>query len=302
MSVYLGAFLLILNCIFFGIGNAFSSDLLDQIPLFTYLSLRFGAAVVIFLLVFHRRLFRNIPSLRRGVWPLVGICLFTVASYVFSNVSFALAKPSIAGFMVSVSVLFSPFLAALLYKTRIGFRIYPIILLTVVGLYLLCGGFDLRFSFGWGEFFGLLTSVVFAAQLVFTGKYLSVYRWDPIMLAAVQAGAVALISIPCALIFDPPLVWSRYDMKDWLSLGFIVLFCTLLLYIFQNFALERVSPVFASVAMSTEMIFTMIASHFICGDTLSLSAIIGGILVFASVVLASLFTEQAPGKTEKTDE
>ena len=140
----------------------------------------------------------------------------------------------------------------------------------------------------------LLTSAVFAAQLVFTGKYITKYRWDPILLATVQAGFLTVICLPCALIFEPSLQWSVYGASDWLYLGFIVLFCTVLLYIFQNYALERVSPDFASVAMSTEMIFTMIASYFICGDTLSLPAIIGGVLIFAAVVLASLFSGTAP--------
>ncbi len=291
LSVYLSSFLLILNCVFFGIGNAFTSDILDRLPLFTFLSLRFGLAFLIFVILFHHRLMASLSSLKRGVWQLLSICVFTAVAYIAANLSLSLAKPSVAGFMISVSVIFAPFLTALFYKTRVGVRIYPIILLTLAGLFLLCDGFYLQVAFGWGEIFGLLCSAFFAAQLVSTGKYLIQYRWDPILLATVQAGFLTVICLPCAILCEPSFPWREYGFKEWFGLGYIVIFCTVLLYIFQNYALARVSPVFASVAMSTEMIFTMIAAYFICGDSLSVSAMIGGVLIFISVVLASLFTE-----------
>ncbi len=46
--------------------------------------------------------------------------------------------------------------------------------------------------------------------------------------------------------------------------------------------------------MSTEMIFTLMAAHFISGETLSVSALIGGALVFIAVIIASFFTNISP--------
>ncbi len=190
--------------------------------------------------------------------------------------------------------MFAPFLTAWFHKTKLDWRILPVLGMTLFGLYLLCGGFGDTFSFGWGEATGLMCSAVFASQIVCSSKYLMRYGWEPVTLSAVQTGFMAFVCLPIALIADPPFQIASFSVPFWLAIGFIAVFCTLINYIFQNFALLRVCPVYASVAMSTEMIFTLMAAHFISGETLSVSALIGGALVFIAVIIASFFTNISP--------
>ncbi len=292
--VYLCALLLILNCVFFGIGNALTSDVVSQIPLFTFLALRFSVAAFLFLVISPKRIYKNLFTLKKGKGPLLLVCVLTALSYLLANVSLSLTQASISGFFLSVAVLFAPFLTAWFHKTKLDWRILPVLGMTLFGLYLLCGGFGDTFSFGWGEATGLMCSAVFASQIVCSSKYLMRYGWEPVTLSAVQTGFMAFVCLPIALIADPPFQIASFSVPFWLAIGFIAVFCTLINYIFQNFALLRVCPVYASVAMSTEMIFTLMAAHFISGETLSVSALIGGALVFIAVIIASFFTNISP--------
>jgi len=60
-------------------------------------------------------------------------------------------------------------------------------------------------------------------------------KLDALAVSAVQAGITALISLPCALIFESTKVLSRVTLPAWLVVLYLAVFCTNIAYMLQNY-------------------------------------------------------------------
>jgi drug/metabolite transporter (DMT)-like permease len=176
-------------------------------------------------------------------------------------------------------------LALLVYKVKYKFIHIPIQIMVVIGLYFLC--FDGNsFVFGKGEVTALITAISIAGALVFGEE--SLKKLDALAVSAVQAGITALISLPCALIFESTKVLSRVTLPAWLVVLYLAVFCTNIAYMLQNSALKNISASAVSMLQCTQPILTALISYFLLGEKLSSIGIIGAAIIIICIIAENI--------------
>lgn len=284
--------LILLECLLWGLGNPLIKIGGQGIAPFSSIALRFSLAFLAFVLVFGRRVWRGLRGVRPG--PCLAVCVFTALSFTLSSLALMYTQANIAGFLMGVAVLFSPFLDPIILRTRFQWRILPVIAVVCVGMYLLCGGSD-GFVFGLGEILALLCSLCFAIMLALSEKYVS--QVDPIALSTIQCGAAAILCIACMFLFEGGLDLQALSNRKALgAVVYVALGGTCAAYVLQNVAMHHISATFAALAFCTEPVFTALFAHLLLGETLSAQGFVGAGIVLAGVMAASVWPAERSRK------
>lgn len=276
---------IIIECVLWGLGNPVIKIAGENLPAFTSVAMRFLLALAAFLLLFGRRVIRNLRSIRWG--PTLAVCACTALAFTLGSFALMLTEAVIAGFLMGLAVLFTPFLEPLLLGKRFNWKILPLIAVVCVGMYLLCGGGS--FTFGLGEGLAVLCSLAFAVMLTLSEKYMG--DMDTITLSTMQCAVAAEFALLCALIFE-----GVYDLRQmtWTGAGAVVylaLGSTCAAYVLQNKAMRHIPATFASLAFCTEPVFTAVFSYLLLGETLGTMGLVGAGIILAGVMAASVLKE-----------
>lgn len=279
--------LCVLLCIFWGAGNPVIKIALFTIPPFLMLGMRFLFAFFLFMLIFRQKAFAGIR--KHNIKGLLLIGFLSAATYVFATISLSLTQATIAGFLMAVAVIFTPFLSYFFLKARTDRRLFPIILLMIVGTYFLCGG-GTEFVFGLGEILALSSSLSLALVMIFTSKY--VEEVGPVTMSTMQVLSIGVITVMISLLVEFPFDFGSVSMAGWLSVGYQVIFCSVITYLIQNVALKNLTAVFVSIVFCLEPLFTALFSTLLLGELLPIIGYTGGGMIMAGLVLASLLEEK----------
>ena len=273
--------LLILQSLFWGVGNPVLKIAMFTIPPLWCLFFRFGLACLIFVVVFYRRLKEQfaLKHLKGGL--LVGLSF--AAAYIFAAFSLQLTEATISGFLMSLAVMFIPFVTWVLFHRRPRPAAFLAIAVTACGMYLLCGGGDL--SFGWGELLAVASS--FCSALMFTTTERYVNDVGPELLGVMQTGVTALIALVLALLLED-LDLAAVSGVGWLSVTYMAFLGTCATCFIQNYALRSVRALTASFIYCLEPVFSAIASFFMLGEHTGLLGLIGAALIIAGIMLANI--------------
>ena len=217
--------LVIIETLIFGSGSAITKMAYDSITPFWCLTLRFGLAIGVFALFFGPRMYRSLRNARLRAWLPAAVCM--AVSYICCNVALDFTAATTVGFLVALPVIFTPILSSLINRTRYPLAFLPFQCAVVLGLYLLCsdGG---ALTFGLGEILALASSVALAGALVFGKKGL--VELDAISVAGSQIGMSFVLSLACALLFEPPVALSEVTPFAWWTIAFLALLSTCLTF------------------------------------------------------------------------
>lgn len=292
-QIVFGSFI-VLECALWGLGNVITKIALESITPFFCLAIKFLVAFLIFALMFRSSAFKGMTKEQFKSCLIIGA--FTAFFFIFGTLALFMTTATAAGFFMSVAVLFTPFLSAIVLKKKIDKKIFPVILIVVVGAYFLCVNSG-TFTFGTGEVLALLCSLTLALQLIFTSKH--VENVGIKMLSTMQCGVAAVICFIFAFIFEAPSALADVTLVGWGGVLYLAIGCTVISYLLQNVALEKITPIFASLAFTTEPVFTAICAYFMLGEVLSRSGIIGCVLIMIGLVIASLINEKDSENSDK---
>lgn len=286
--------LLILQCIIWGVGNPITKFGMETVSPFTFLAFRFTLAFLLFMLFFGKGIVKDLKKEYIISASIVG--LFTAASFIFSTFALLLTAATITGFLMALSVVFTPILSFFVLRHRADKKLIFVILIVVIGMYFLCanGG---KFTFGIGELFGILTAVSGAAMLIYSSKHVS--NIGPITLSTIQTLVCAVTCILCMFLFEDIGDLAYVSGEGWFSILYMAVGCTCIAYMLQNIALRKVSATFVSLAFCSEPIFTAIASYFLLGETLSIKGLFGCLLIVIGLILSTLSTDQKKDPEKK---
>lgn len=279
--------LILLECLLWGIGNPVGKICLETLPPFLCLAIRYSIACLVFLLFFYKKI--RTQFRKEHIPDCIVVGLFTAASFIFSTLALKFSEAVIVGFLLSLSVVFTPILSFFILRQKVGRKLVFIILLVVAGLYFLCGNGG-RFSFGIGEIYALLSALTGAGMLTYSSKHVS--DVGPVALSTAQCAVTAVVSLVFAVIFEDFHSLAHVSPEGWWSVLYLAIASTCIAYSLQNIALSKVSATFVSLAFCTEPIFTVIASFFLLGERLSLIGLIGAALIVIGIVMASLGAEE----------
>ena len=196
-----------------------------------------------------------------------------------------------AGFLTACYTILVPILG-LFIKKKCGWNIWLGVMIAVVGLYLLCiqGSFSIQFS----DFLLLLCALSFAIQILIIDHYVDMV--DGVRMSCIQFFVCGIISAMPMIFVDMGLsapeisewVSALADPYSWIPILYAGVMSCGIAYTFQIIGQRGMNPTVASLLMSLESVFSVLAGWVLLNQALSLREIFGCLLIFSAVVLAQL--------------
>ena len=208
-----------------------------------------------------------------------GVLLFAARSLQQVGIQYTTAGK--AGFITAFYIVFVPVLGIFLGK-KTGWKVWTAVILALAGLYFLC--ITEKFTIGKGDIF------LFACAMVFSLHILVIDYFSPkvegVKMSCVQFLVCGIISLPFMFLLETPRMGAIVDAA-WPLLYAGVLSCGVA-YTLQIIGQKNVNPAIASLILSLESCFSVLAGWVILGEKLSVRESIGCILMFAAIILAQL--------------
>ena len=271
--------LVVLQCVLYGFGDPISKIAFDVVPVYAMMTVRYTIAFAVCFLLFRKRIINTVRTVPLRAWLIPGMCIGM--NYLLNNVALSMTEATSVAFLRSMSVIFTPALAFIMFGRRYRWQQILAQIFVIPGIYLLCvrGGLS---GFGAGEVLALTAAVLAAGTLVLSGKYLE--QVDPVSLTALQGGCSALLALIGCIIFEGKIDVSAADAKVWAIILYLAVMCTFIGYLLQNIALTGISERSVSLIQSLCPVMTAIFSLLILGERLSAAGIAGA----AIIILCSL--------------
>lgn len=196
-----------------------------------------------------------------------------------------------AGFLTACYILIVPVLGLFL-KKKCDWNIWLGMGITIVGLYLLCMTDSFRFQTG--DLLIFLCAVLFAMHILVIDYFSP--RVDGVRMSCIQFLVCGIISsIP---VFFIEMQHSLSGMEEWmlklqsLDVWIPLLYAGILScgvgYTLQIVGQDGLNPTVASLLMSLESVFAMLAGWLILKETMGIRQITGCVLIFIAILLAQL--------------
>lgn len=196
-----------------------------------------------------------------------------------------------AGFLTACYMLIVPVLGLFFHK-KCSWNVWAGIAAAVVGLYLLCIQGDFRIQFS--DFLLFLCAFVFAVHILVI-DYFAV-RVDGVRMSCLQFLVCGLVSAVPMCFVD--LGHAAGGLSGWaqalmgLDAWIPILYAGVLScgagYTLQIIGQQGVNPTIASLLLSLESVFSVLAGWVILGEALQGREILGCVLIFAAVIFAQL--------------
>lgn len=200
-----------------------------------------------------------------------------------------------AGFLTACYMLLVP-IFGLFIKKKCGWNIWLGVAIAVVGLYLLCmqGGFSVQLS----DILVMLCAISFAVQILIIDHYVDVV--DGVRLSCIQFIVSGIISAVPMVFADMGLSasgiseWASALVNPyaWISILYAGVLSCGVAYTLQIIGQRSMNPTVASLLMSLESVFSVLAGWVLLNQTLSIREIFGCLLIFGAVVLAQMHTSK----------
>lgn len=262
-----------------------TKNALASVEVYPFLFVRFlVATVVLSVIVFLS------PRSRHSFDPLtlwLGVSLggLLFGAYAFQTMGLGHTSPSIAGFLTGLYVVLVPILSIPLFRTSPHWRTWMGAILAVMGLAFISGSDILQLKVG--DIQVLICAVFLALQILFIEKYGS--GMDSLALATIEI----LVVTVCSLIVS--VFQAGTDLLNihlWLQPAVFwailinAILGTSLAYWGQNVFQQNISSTQIAVIFSMEPVFAALVSWVAQGGSLSTVEIVGGVLIFISMLVA----------------
>lgn len=196
-----------------------------------------------------------------------------------------------AGFLTACYIVLVPVLGIFL-KKKCGLNIWIAVAITVVGLYMLCMNETLNFKAS--DIFVLVCALAYAFQIMSVDKYVN--NVDPIRLSRIQFLVAGTLSIVPTIIYDIKVLsgsFSAWIMSfttwdAWIPILYAGVMSCGVAYTLQIVGQRGFNPTIASLLMSLESVFSVLAGWVILGQKLGPKELAGCALIFVAVVLAQI--------------
>lgn len=193
-----------------------------------------------------------------------------------------------AGFLTALYIVLVPVLGLLSGK-RPGGKIWIAVALALLGVWFLSGNGE-SLSVTPGDLLVIVSSFFFSLHI------LAVERASPhcsgIALSCIQFFVAGLISLVLTLFLETP-QWADF-LSAWGPLLYTGVLSSGVAYTFQILGQKTTKATVASLILSLESVFAVLAGWVVLGDVLLPRELLGCVLVFGAVILAQL-----PGKMRR---
>lgn len=288
------SFLLLLTAFIWGTAFVAQSVGMEYVGAFTFNMCRFllGGTVllpVVFLMV--RRGSKTGPegspaSVRRGRIRdgvkgglACGFVLFVASS--FQQIGISMTTVGKSGFITALYIVLVP-VCGVFMKKRIPRHVWLGVALATAGMYLLC--VTESFTVNRGDIYLFFCALSFTVHILVIDRVSP--RADGILISCVQFFTAGVLSAVLTFFFETPRLAAILSAASPIFYSG-VLSCGVA-YTLQVIAQKDTDPTVASLLMSLESVFSLLAGWVILHQKLSARELLGCALVFAAVILAQL--------------
>ena len=217
-----------------------------------------------------------------------GIILFTAST--LQTMALVDADEGKAGFMTALYLIIVPIIGIFMGK-----KVRPVIWISVVlatfGLYFLCVKEGTSFSFNKSELLLLACAFVFALHIIAIDYFSP--KVDGVKLSFIQFFVVGIISLVYIIAVDRP---SFEEIKACtIPILYAGVMSSGVAYTFQILGQKNAEPAVASIIMSMESLFALLAGILISGNEPGVRAIAGCAFMMVAIILVEL-PERKPKK------
>jgi drug/metabolite transporter (DMT)-like permease len=252
-------------------------DVVTRMPVLDFLALRFVIAALAMVAIAPRAVGRLTPDERRKGAMLGAV--YAVAQ-ILQSTGLQHTSASVSGFVTGMYVVFTPLLAGLLLRHRVGAMAWSAVGLATSGLAFL----SLRgLSVGEGELLTLAGAALYAVHILGLGSW-STSR-AAYGLSTVQMSTIALV---CLLAAAPGGMTLPPDSGAWVAVVYTALVAGAFALVVQTWAQAHIPATRAAVVMTMEPVFASLFAVLLGGESLTARMLVGGTLVLGAMYLAEL--------------
>ena len=196
-----------------------------------------------------------------------------------------------AGFLTACYILLVPIISLFL-KKKCGWNIWVGMGITVIGLYLLCMTDSLRFQAS--DLMVLLCALLFAVHILVIDYFSPLV--DGVRLSCIQFLVCGILSmIPMFFVemqhsLSGIVVWTQnlQSLDAWIPILYAGILSCGVGYTLQIIGQNGLNPTLASMLMSLESVFSVLAGWLILQEKMELRQLGGCALIFAAILLAQM--------------
>lgn len=288
--------MLTLTALIWGVAFVAQSEGMNYVGAFTFNACRFivGGLVLIPCIFFlgkgnrvqWGKLDRAEQVRQRKTGIIGGICcgIFICAASMLQQFGIAQTTVGKAGFVTSLYIIIVPILGLFLRK-KVGLNIWVSVAIAAAGMYLLC--ITDGFSISRGDFLVFLCAIGFSFHILVIDYFSP--KADGVVISCVQFFTAGIISAVCMFLFEHP-DWESV-IAAWAPVVYAGVMSCGVGYTLQVVAQKDVEPTIASLIMSLESVFSLVAGWVLLGQRMSPKELSGCVLVFGAIVLAQVPAE-----------
>lgn len=258
---------------------------LEYVPAYAYLSMRFLLAAVILIAIFYKNTCKiNKRVLLHGC--IIGAFMF--GGMAFQVVGLYTTTASNSGFITGLNVVIVPVIAAFLLKKKPDKASFIGVAIAFAGLFFLSGGLNLNFNFG--DFLTFLCAICWAFQIIFIDKFTQTE--DAPLLAIIQVSFVGVASMAFWLTADAgkPVVINGTVVAILLFTGVLG---SALAFGGQTMAQKDTTPTHTALILTAEPVFAAIFAMIIPNaqgvtEMPSLTKATGCLLILSGMLVSEL--------------
>lgn len=213
-----------------------------------------------------------------------GVLLFAASSLQQIGLKYTTAGK--AGFITAFYIVIVPVLGIFLHK-KIGWKIWLAVVLALAGLYFLC--ITESFSIGKGDVLIFLCALIFAVHILVIDYFSP--KVDGVKMSCIQFFVCGILSLPFMFTIETPKAAAM--TAAWMPLLYAGVLSCGVAYTLQILGQKNVNPAVASLVLSLESCFSVLAGWIVLGERLSLRESAGCVLMFAAIILAQLPDKKA---------
>ena len=279
--------LLVLTALIWGCAFVAQSVGMDFVGPFTFNMARFliGAIVLLPVIWFMDRQRKTGAEKGAGQKTLIigGICCGIALAVASTLQQWGILFTTVgkAGFITAMYIVIVPLLGIF-----IGKKVRPLIIgcvaIAVVGFYFLCMTESL--CLGLGDFLVLLCAIAFSIHILVIDHFSP--KVDGVKMSAIQFLTAAIISAVPTLLWEQPVLTEI--LQAWQPVLYAGVMSCGVAYTLQIIAQKNADPTVASLLLSLESVFSVLAGWVLLGQELSLKELFGCVLIFCAIILAQL--------------
>lgn len=210
---------------------------------------------------------------------LCGILLFAATSMQQIGIQYTTAGK--AGFITAFYIVLVPIYQMFFHK-KTGLKVWIAVAIALLGLYFMC--ITEKFTIEKGDVYIFICALIFACHIIVIDYFSP--KVSGIQLSCVQFFVCGIISVPFMFILETPTITAVTEgILPLLYAG--ILSCGVA-YTLQIIGQKNVNPAVASLIMSLESCFSVLAGWLILGESMSPKESAGCILMFAAIILAQI--------------